>query len=40
LLGNGGFEPHPPRSGGSLVERYPWHIALDEVDRLTAAPND
>jgi hypothetical protein len=29
-----GFEPHPPRTGGSLIETYPWHLALDEADRL------
>jgi Flavoprotein len=34
LLGPGGFEPHPPRTGGTLVDSYPWHLALDEVDRL------
>jgi len=38
LLGDGGFEPHPPRSGGSLLESYPWHLALNEVDRLTLGP--
>jgi len=34
LLGQGGFEPHPPRTGGSLTDTYPWHLALDEADRL------
>jgi Flavoprotein len=34
LLGPSGFEPHPPRTGGSLTDTYPWHLALDEVDRL------
>lgn len=34
LLGPGGFEPHPPRTGGSLIDSYPWSAALDEVDRL------
>jgi Flavoprotein len=34
LLGAGGVEPHPPRAGGNLVESYPWHLALDEADRL------
>jgi phosphopantothenoylcysteine synthetase/decarboxylase len=34
LLGPGGFEPHPPRTGGSLIDAYPWHLALDEADRL------
>jgi phosphopantothenoylcysteine synthetase/decarboxylase len=34
LLGPGGFEPHPPRTGGSLTDTYPWHLALDEAGRL------
>ncbi len=34
LLGPGGVEPHPPRTGGDLVDSYPWHLALDEADRL------
>jgi phosphopantothenoylcysteine synthetase/decarboxylase len=34
LLGPGGFEPHPPRTGGSLIDTYPWHLALDEAERL------
>jgi phosphopantothenoylcysteine synthetase/decarboxylase len=33
LLGPGGFEPHPPRTGGSLIDTYPWHLALDEARR-------
>lgn len=37
LLGPGGFEPHPPRTGSGLAETYPWHLALDEADRLTGA---
>lgn len=38
LLGPGGFEPHSPRTGGSLIDSYPWHLALDEVDRLAGPP--
>ena len=34
LLGPGAFEPHPPRTGGSLISTYPWQLALDEADRL------
>ena len=34
LLGPGGFEPHPPRTGSDLIGSYPWHLALDETDRL------
>jgi phosphopantothenoylcysteine synthetase/decarboxylase len=35
LLGPGGIQPHPPRTGDTLIETYPWHLALDEADRLT-----
>ena len=34
LLGPGGIEPHPPRTGGELIDSYPWHLALDEAERL------
>ncbi len=34
LLGPGGFDPHPPRTGESLPDSYPWHLTLDEVERL------
>lgn len=34
LLGPGRFEPHPPRTGGSRIETFPWNLALDEADRL------
>jgi phosphopantothenoylcysteine synthetase/decarboxylase len=33
LLGSGGVEPHPPHTGGTLIDSYPWHLALDEADR-------
>jgi hypothetical protein len=36
LLGPGGFEPHPPRTGGSRIGTFPWQVALDEADRLAA----
>jgi hypothetical protein len=32
LLGPGGYQPHPPRTGGDLISTYPWHLALDEAD--------
>lgn len=32
LLGPGAFEPHQPRTGDTVT--YPWHLTLDEVDRL------
>ncbi len=28
LLGPGEFEPHPPRTGGTVLDSYPWHRAL------------
>jgi phosphopantothenoylcysteine synthetase/decarboxylase len=31
LLGDGGFTPHPPRTGGQAMSRYPWRAALDAV---------
>jgi len=37
LLGPGGVEPHQPRSGGDLIDSYPWHLALDEADRLLSS---
>jgi hypothetical protein len=36
LLGPGAFEPHPPRTGGDRTGSYPWHLALDEADRLAS----
>jgi hypothetical protein len=37
LLGPGGIEPHPPRTGGDLIDRYPWHLALDEAERMLSS---
>jgi phosphopantothenoylcysteine synthetase/decarboxylase len=37
LLGPGGFEPHPPRTGGSVIDAYPWSVALDKVERLVGS---
>jgi hypothetical protein len=39
LLGPGGVEPHPPHTGGDLINSYPWHLAMDEAERLTASPD-
>ena len=33
LLGPGGFQPHPPRTGGSLIDSYPWHLGIHEAER-------
>lgn len=38
LLGPGGFEPHPPRTGGNQIETFPWNLALDEAERLIGRP--
>jgi hypothetical protein len=38
LLGPGGIQPHPPRTGGDLIDSYPWHLALDEAEDLLASP--
>ncbi|WHT22633.1 flavoprotein [Crossiella sp. CA-258035] len=35
LFGEGGFVPHPPRTGGQAMASYPWHRALEAVARAT-----
>lgn len=37
LLGPGAVEPHRPHTGGALIDSYPWHLALDEADRLLSS---
>ena len=37
LLGPDGVEPHEPHTGSNLVGSYPWHLALDEAERLIHA---
>jgi phosphopantothenoylcysteine synthetase/decarboxylase len=37
LLGPGGIESHQPHTGGTLIETYPWHLALDEAEAMTAS---
>jgi hypothetical protein len=34
LLGPGGFQPHPPHTGEGLIDTYPWHLGLDEAERM------
>jgi phosphopantothenoylcysteine synthetase/decarboxylase len=34
LFGDGGFVPHPPRTGGSRLDRYPWGMAFRAVEGL------
>lgn len=38
LLGPGEFEPHPPRTGGAVLDRYPWDRALTAAAALLAEP--
>jgi phosphopantothenoylcysteine synthetase/decarboxylase len=38
LLGPAAIEPHQPRSGTDPA-RFPWHLALDEADRLARRVN-
>jgi hypothetical protein len=39
LFGPGGVEPHEPHTGGDLIDSYPWHLALDEAERLIDLPS-
>jgi hypothetical protein len=34
LLGDNGIQPHPPRTGGDLIDTYPWQLGLDEAERM------
>jgi hypothetical protein len=34
LLGPGGIQPHPPRTGGGQAATFPWHLGLDEAERM------
>ncbi|KOV83899.1 flavoprotein [Nocardia sp. NRRL S-836] len=34
LFGEGGFVPHPPRTGGQVVDTYPWGAALAAVNAV------
>ncbi|MEV5706419.1 flavoprotein [Actinoallomurus sp. NPDC052274] len=36
LFGPGGFEPHPPGTGGERIERFPWRSALLAAEELLA----
>jgi phosphopantothenoylcysteine synthetase/decarboxylase len=37
LLGPGGVEPHPPHTGGELIDSYPWHLALEEAEHMLSS---
>jgi Flavoprotein len=34
IYGPGRLEPHPPGTGGSKFDTFPWHQALDQADSL------
>jgi phosphopantothenoylcysteine synthetase/decarboxylase len=34
ILGPGGIQPHPARTGGDLAATFPWHLGLDEAERM------
>jgi hypothetical protein len=36
LLGPGEFEPHPPGTGGTRLDAFPWRLALDQAEQLYA----
>jgi hypothetical protein len=36
LLGPEQFEPHPPGTGGTHLDTFPWHLALDQAEQLHA----
>lgn len=40
LLGPGAFEPHQPHTGGSHIDSYPWHLALDEVESMVGTAEE
>jgi phosphopantothenoylcysteine synthetase/decarboxylase len=40
LLGPGAIEPHQPHTGGSLIDSYPWHLALDELDGMVGTGDE
>jgi phosphopantothenoylcysteine synthetase/decarboxylase len=33
LFGPGEFEPHPPRTGGQVLDTYPWDLALKALNK-------
>ncbi|WP_018685289.1 flavoprotein [Actinokineospora enzanensis] len=37
LLGEDGFIPHPPRTGGKAMDSYPWRAALQAVAQAKSA---
>lgn len=33
LYGPNGFRPHPPRTGSSVLDRYPWSLVLEVLQK-------
>ncbi|USX51183.1 flavoprotein [Lentzea sp. HUAS12] len=33
LFGEGAFVPHPPRTGGQVMDSYPWEAALKALEQ-------
>ena len=40
FLGPGEFEPHPPGTGDTRLDTFPWHLALDQAEQLLAQEPD
>ncbi|MFI0453949.1 flavoprotein [Actinomadura sp. 6N118] len=40
LYGPGEFEPHPPGTGGTRLNTYPWVMTLDALDEIRAIRRD
>jgi hypothetical protein len=40
LFGPGEWKPHPPGTGGSRIESFPWHLLLDRVEELISQPHE
>jgi phosphopantothenoylcysteine synthetase/decarboxylase len=40
LIGPGGIEPHPPHTGSDLMDSYPWHLAMDEAERIVGSTGE
>ena len=40
LFGPGAIEPHQPHTGGSLIDTYPWHLALDEAESMVSTVDE
>jgi phosphopantothenoylcysteine synthetase/decarboxylase len=36
VLGESGFVPHPPRTGGSRLDTYPWRTTLEAIESRCA----